>query len=130
LALDPLAPAYELLYGLVPSDTNEIAVLTYSILEMMNDLAWRIDVPPDHIAEGRTGSSFSDADSGQEPLFRVHYAKERPADSFVAVHNRGYWFYIDDRDTVSKRSFGILQLLLSLTDAGETGRGPVVSITN
>jgi len=29
---------------------------------------------------------------------------------------------------VSKRTFGVLQILLSLTDAGETARGPVVSI--
>ena len=29
---------------------------------------------------------------------------------------------------ITKRTFGVLEILLSLTDAGETARGPVVSI--
>ena len=48
----------------------------------------------------------------------------------VAIPYRGYWFYIDDRDVRSKRTFAIVQIVLSLTDSGETARGPVVSITN
>jgi hypothetical protein len=31
---------------------------------------------------------------------------------------------------VSKRTFAMLQIILSLTDAGEDARGPVVSLTN
>lgn len=38
------------------------------------------------------------------------------------------WYYIDDRDVITKRTFVLLQILFSLTDAGETARGPVVSI--
>jgi hypothetical protein len=30
----------------------------------------------------------------------------------------------------SKRTFAIVQILLSLTDSGASARGPVVSITN
>ena len=44
------------------------------------------------------------------------------------MQDRGYWFYIDDRDLISKRTFGVLQILLSLTDADDTARGPVISI--
>ena len=42
----------------VPVEENEIMVMTSSILEIINELAWRIDIPPDHIEEGRTGSTF------------------------------------------------------------------------
>jgi hypothetical protein len=46
------------------------------------------------------------------------------------VRNRGFWFYVDDRDVYAKRSFALLQIMLSLTDAGQSARGPVVSLTN
>ena len=62
------------------------------------------------------------------PLFKVHYSLEKPENAYAAMQTRGYWFYIDDRDMITKRTFGVLQILLSLTDSGESARGPVVSI--
>jgi len=61
-------------------------------------------------------------------LLQVHSSLEKPEMAFVAIQNRGYWFYIDDRDLISKRTFGVLQILLSLTDSGDSAKGPVVSI--
>jgi hypothetical protein len=58
----------------------------------------------------------------------VHSSLEEPELPYVAIRDRGYWFYIDDRDIVSKRTFGVLQILFSLTEEGETARGPVLSI--
>jgi hypothetical protein len=130
LGLDPDAKEYPLTYGLIPDDPNEIVVLTSSIIEIMNELAWRIDVPPDHVEEGRTGTTFTTEDETVGPMIRVYYAKERPKDAYVAIRDRGHWFYIDDRDVNSKATFAVLQILFSLTDAGEGARGPVVSITN
>ena len=49
---EPLYPPEEL-YGLIPDERNEIAVLTSSILELMNEMAWRMSVPPEHVDEGR-----------------------------------------------------------------------------
>jgi hypothetical protein len=127
LELDPDAREYPLTYGLIPNKPNEIAVLTVSMLELMNELAWRADVPPEHIDEGRTGPTFVE---GHEmvPLVRIHYARERPKDSYVSIRSRDYWFYIDDRDVASKRTFAIMQILLSLAESGEAARGPVVTI--
>ena len=48
--------------------------------------------------------------------------------AYVAIRDRGHWFYIDDRDLMSKRTFGVIQILLSLTDSGNAAKGPVVSI--
>jgi hypothetical protein len=127
LGLDPDASAYTLTYGLVPNDSAEIAVLTTSMLELINEMAWRADVPPEHVEEGRTGPTFFTGE-GLEPLIQVHYAKELPADSYAAVRNRDYWFYIDDRDVRSKRTFALMQILLSFTESGDAARGPVVTI--
>ncbi len=129
LGLREDANEFELSYGLVPDEPDEIAVVTASILDMMMDMSWQIDVPPQHVEEGRTASTFIDTGLGGR-LFVVHYSEEKPEDAFVTIVNRGYWFYIDDRDMVTKRTFGLLQIFLSLTDAGEEARGPVVSIGN
>lgn len=130
LDLDPGLDEFPLAYGLIPEDRNEINVITSSLLQMINDLAWRIDVPPEHLEEGRTGPSFVDESPHEETRMTVHHAKNRPEDAYVAIRNRDYWFYIDDADLPSKRTFAIMQLMLSLTDQGEGARGPVVSLSN
>ena len=127
LKLDPDALEYPLAYGLIPSEPNEIAVLTVSMLELMNELAWRADVPPEHIEQGRTGPTFVEGHE-MDPLVRIHYARKRPKDSYVSIRSRDFWFYIDDRDVASKRTFAIMQILLSLAESGEAARGPVVTI--
>jgi hypothetical protein len=114
-------------YGLVPDEPDEITVLTESILDLMIDLSWQIDVPQEHIDTGRTESTFIDTGLGGQ-LFTVHHSEVEPEDAYVAIRNRGYWFYIDDHDMTTKRTFGLLQILLSLTDVGDEARGPVVSI--
>lgn len=127
LGLNPDANEYRLKYGLVPENANTIAVLTASILDLMLDLAWQVDVPQQHIDDGRTASTFVDTGLGGS-LFTVRHAEDKPQDTYVAIRDRGYWYYIDDRDMVTKRTFGVLQILLSLTESGEGARGPVVSI--
>jgi hypothetical protein len=127
LELSPEANEFKLTYGLVPSHPDEITVMTRSIFDLMLALAWQVDVPQKHIDETRTASTFVDTGLGG-PLFVVHHSENEPEDAFVAIKNRGYWFYIDDRDMTTKRTFGVLQILFSLTDSGNDARGPVLSI--
>jgi hypothetical protein len=121
---------FTLRYGLLPGSPDEIVVLTNSILEVMNDLAWHVDVPESHIEEGRTGTTFRNESPETPSLIRVHHSLEPPDDAYVAVRNRGYWFYVDDKDVVSKRTFAVMQVIFSLTDTGDRARGPVVTIGN
>ena len=80
--------------------------------------------------EGRTGPSFTGHDAEAGPLIRIHTSTEEFEDGYVIVRNRDHWFYIDDRDVASKRTFAMLQIILSLADRGEEARGPVVTISN
>jgi hypothetical protein len=127
LGLQQGVKQFNLSYGLVADNPDTVAVLTVSILDMMIDLARQVDAPQEHIDEGRTYPTFVDTGLGG-PLFRVQSSLEEPEMPYVAIRDRGYWFYIDDRDLMSKRTFGVVQILLSLTDAGEQAKGPVVSI--
>jgi len=127
LGLRQGAKEFTLSYGLISNDPDALVVLTLSILDMMVDLAKLVDVPQQHIDEGRTYPTFVDTGIGG-PLLQVHSSLEEPEMAYVAIRDRGHWFYIDDRDLMSKRTFGVIQILLSLTDSGNAAKGPVVSI--
>jgi hypothetical protein len=128
LGLDPSETEFKISYGLVADEANEIALLTSSILEIMTDLAWRVDAPGEHVEAGRTLAGHRSSGLFDQPLFEVRNALDAPEEAYVAVRERGYWFYIEDDDLVSKRTFAILQVLLSLTESSGGTRGPVVTI--
>jgi hypothetical protein len=44
------------------------------------------------------------------------------------VPYRGHWFWIDDRDLLTKRNFALLMLLFALTDTGEKKAVPLLTI--
>jgi len=125
LFLEPERSEFRLSQGLIPEDRDEIAVLTRSIRDIMVNVAWRFDVPPEHVSDGRTETTFV---SPVDPLIEVHFAESHPDEAYVAVESRGYWFYIDDRDRASKRAFSFLHLLLSLTETPDPGLQPVLTI--
>jgi hypothetical protein len=64
-------------------------------------------------------------------LFEVHVARghKSPPCAHVAVHYRGYWFYIDDSDQESKTAFGLV-LQLSRLDfkRQQLGAGPLLTL--
>ncbi len=114
-------------YGLIQKDDTEIAMLTRSMLQIMVELASQITVPQEHITEGRTIPTTSRSDDDNY-LIRVNHSKENPENAFVSVKYRDYWFYIDDRDLISKRTFTFLMILFSVTETGGKEGLPLVTI--
>ncbi len=131
LGLRPGDEEFKIIYGAAPTQAGEIAVLTRSIMDIIIELASQIDVPAEQAAEGRTYATSPDIGEGTAqvpPLIRVRCSKEKPSDSFVAVNNRNYWFWIDDRDRQSKTIFTFLMILLSLVETGPAPQGPAVTV--
>jgi hypothetical protein len=131
LGLKPDREEFTVIYGAAPTQEGEIAILTRSIMDIIIELASQIDVPAEHASEGRTYATSSEIGEGEgqaSPLLRVYIGREKPSDSFVAVHNRGYWFWIDDRDRKSKTVFTFLMILLSLAETGPAPQGPTVTV--
>lgn len=116
-------------YGRIPSTSSSMAVMTGSIWDVMLNLAWQMEVPAEHVESGRTGPTFRSATHAQPPL-EIRHAAEPPVDAFVAVETQGYWFYIPQEDSRSKRVFAFLQLLLSLSESDIEAVGPVVTISS
>jgi hypothetical protein len=61
-------------------------------------------------------------------LIEIHSSKSNPGHAFVAVNYRDTWFWIDDRDLKSKRTFAFMMLLFTLADTGEKEPLPLVTI--
>ena len=114
-------------YGLIQKNDTEIAMLTRSMMQIMVELASQITVPQEHITEGRTISTASRSDDDNY-LIRINNSREKPENGFVAVRYRDYWFYIDDRDIRSKRTFAFLMILFSVTETGGKEGLPLVTI--
>ncbi len=130
LQLDPEAREFQLVYGQLPSDNRELAVLTRSVLHMIIALAAHAEVPDEDVAEGRAAPGWEAAGPGVESRgsFQIHCSKGKPEDAFVSVPYRDHWFWIDDRDIASKRQFALVLFLCTLADTAERGGEPVLTI--
>jgi hypothetical protein len=66
----------------------------------------------------------------ERQLFRIHSSKQRPDRATVRIRYRDWWFYIDDADAKSKRSFRFLRTFIGmrLADQSAAQRAPVITI--
>ena len=131
LGLDPDAKEFNVVYGAVPKDGKEIAILTRSMLQVIVDLSADIEVPAAHVEEKRVGPTHVEeaVKSGKIlPLVRIHSSSEKHKDAFVSIQYRDTYFWIDDRDLMSKKIFSFLMFLFTLMETGEKGTAPIVTV--
>jgi len=131
LGLNPEAREFSLAYGSIPKDDQEIAILTRSMIEITAELAARVEVPARDVAENRASPGLYDrVDPGDDSRgkVRIQSSSEEPDDAFITVKYRDHWFYIDDRDYLSKRMFSFLLFLFTLAETGGGQRAPVITI--
>ncbi len=121
-----------------PSDPycDKIILQTRSILQVFTMLADFIAVPQEHLSENRVQESDLPS-KGKEPLngpvdnkimFKIESSKECPQDTFVAMQQRGYWFYINDKDFDSKEVFSGIAGILSMSEPGTKEGTPVLTL--
>jgi hypothetical protein len=127
LKLDPNLNVFRIEYGVILEKENQILVQTHSMMEMLANLSWYIDVPEAHVLEGRTLSTFI---PDEADLMHVRVSKDKPEDAFLSIQFRDHWFYIDDRDVASKNTFAVIQILFSMANNGSGTVGPLISIGN
>jgi hypothetical protein len=150
LRIDPDAEELRLVFGSTPVNDKEIAVLTRSMLQQMTTLASQVEVPPEDVAQGRASPGFESSTNRIETiarpttdtgggatiptgtaaprLVRILSSKHEPSDAFVKIYYRDLWFWIDDRDLKSKRTFSFMMMLFTLADTGEKEPLPLITI--
>jgi hypothetical protein len=100
-------------------------------------LANGVDVPPEHIAAGLVRQPRSpdgcpfDSRAITAGLFAVQTARghKPPANAYVSIRYRDYWYFIDERDQATKATFELI-LQLSRLDFGlqETTAAPFLTL--
>ena len=131
LGLDQNTWEFKLSYGPIAEGDKDISILTRTMLEILGELASHIDVPPEHVTENRATPNWlkeTEEEKGIEPLLQIKSQKDKPSDALVAVKYRDFWFWIDDRDLTSKRTFSFLMFLFSLAEKGTPEMAPLLTI--
>ena len=116
---------------------TEVRLRPRSTAQVHLYLGHGVEVPPEHVAAGLVqpplGADGQPLDGGDitRALFAVHTCAGRkpPPEAYVAVHYRGHWYYIDDRDLASKATFALVLQLSSLDFARQRlGAGPALTL--
>lgn len=116
------------------NEQAEIGIMTRSLLSTMYYLSLGVQVPNRDIDAGTValthnedGSIFN-WDEVIGDLFQVQWSRHYPQNAFLAVSYRGNWFYIDDSDVNSKRTFTLLQQVYNLQAKQQEKDTPILSI--
>ena len=142
--LDPNLRTYDLtleeldpyLKGTPPTGLTSLDMETRSLLQVLFFLAHGVEVPAEHIEQRMApmtcdynGQPF-DWNQVLNDLFHVRSVRslKRPAHAHIAVRYKDYWFYIDERDRVSKSTFAILLEISRLELASPEKQKPILTI--
>ena len=124
-----VAADFEVAYGLFPREPNQMAVVTRSMMEIMVQLGFGIELPPEDVARGRVlPGKWQAGDAKAKPLVDIKSGPEAPDATYAAVRYKDNWYWIADDDIASKRTFTFLMILFSLAETGQGTAAPVVTV--
>lgn len=116
------------------NEQAEIGIMTRSLLSCMYYLSLGVLIPERDIEGGIVGHThYADGRHFDwyevvGDLLTVHSSMDYPQNAYLAVSYRGYWFYIDDSDVNSKRTFVLLQQIFNLQAKQSDNEPPLLSI--
>jgi hypothetical protein len=120
---------FNLVYSPVRGATNELAVGSRSMVQVMGAFASYADVPEQDLKDGRAPPSLSSTNSpGKSDPVKIKCSKDKPADAFATVHYHGHWFWIDDGDWRSKRALTAVMFLFTMAETGGGEKLPLITI--
>lgn len=104
---------FDIRFNEYPADSNELAMVTRSIFEIMTQLGQSIAAP--------------NVTKEQQPI-RVISGNSLPATPYVFTRYRNRFYWIEAGDTSSEKAFLLTQLLLELNNSSTVGTSPILSI--
>lgn len=131
LGLAPDATEFKLVSGSLAANDQELALKTRSMMHILGLMAAQVEVPPEDVARGRAAPGLIEADKGGTRSPRLAWIRSgtsKPTNAYVMVEYRDRWYWIDDDDLKSKRSFAFIMMLFTLTDTGDKPGLPVLTI--
>jgi hypothetical protein len=117
-----------------PLGNDTIYLNLRSVLQIMTFLSKGVEIPEDHIHSGMAPLTYDEAGELYDWTrvtagnFVVHVQKHRPRSAEVAVHYRGYWFYIACNDVKSRAALAILEIVFALQESDGKNVGPLLTL--
>lgn len=118
----------------IPRHSDVIYLNMRSIMQILVFLSKGVCVPQEHVESqvvpvtpGPDGLPY-DWTRVTTGLFFVASQKHRPRDAEVAVHYRGYWFFIPKNDVNSRAALAIVEILSSLQETDRNTVGPLLTL--
>ena len=112
--------------------SDELSIQTRSVMAMMEFMARGVEVPLEHLREGRVinyGLQDSEGQVAQGLIpFRMRSTKSRPQNVYAAVRFNDYWYYIDHNDITSKRALSLIIVLFRLQAPTPAGAAPILTL--
>ncbi|HET6474443.1 MAG TPA: hypothetical protein VFG38_21580 [Pseudomonadales bacterium] len=127
LGVDPALTEYRLGFGAVSKGKDEIVLLTRTVLDVLVELSFDVQVPAEHEADGRVGPPLP-RDIHVLSSLHVSSGEDRPSDAFASVRYEDRWFWIDARDFASKRTLSFIMILLALSETGPPAATPSLTL--
>ncbi len=119
----------EVIYGMAPRNNSEVAMITRTMLGLMMEMAFAVELPTAQAASAVTSPGTGQAGLAQAALrMRIRSGTAAPENAYVAVPYQGYWYWIDKTDVTSKGTFTFLMILFSLAETGQASVAPVVTV--
>jgi hypothetical protein len=131
LGLNPAVTDFRIVYGTVHEKDDIVAIQTRSGMQILREMSSYVQVPEEHQKEHRVFPPAMVPPDGQEappPLIQIMSGTSKPVDAFTAIHYNDLWFWIDNRDLLSKATLTFLLILMTLADTGEKAPSPLLTI--
>jgi hypothetical protein len=116
------------------TDAGRMGLMLRSIFSCMVYLSRGVQVPQEHVDCGTVRMAEHNNHEEEEwvdvfrGLIAVRWSRYAPKNSFIAVQYRNYWFYIDDSDIHSKKTFALLLQLYNLNANEANIGGPILTL--
>ncbi len=115
---------------------DQVQIVPCSTAQVYFYMANGVEVPTEHLKNGLAVAPVDEAGvvfdlrEVTRDLFEVHACKslKPPANAYVAVPYRGYWFSIDDSDHRSKAAFALMLQLSRLDLDRQRPGGPALTL--
>lgn len=111
------------------TQSGRMGVMLRSIFACMRYLSHSVEVPQEHIDRGmvRIMENHHRLELAHS-LLCVHWSRFAPKNAFISVQYHNYWYYIDDEDLNSKKTFSLLMQLYNLNANEAKNRGPILTL--
>ncbi|KAF0812097.1 hypothetical protein IGB42_03374 [Andreprevotia sp. IGB-42] len=111
--------------GLLAGQRGEVAIYTYSLMQVLISQSEQIDLPPAHVA----GKLVPMRAPGEVPeRMHIHSGETQPADAAVSVRYRSHWYWIAADDRRSKTIMMAMAVIYRLLESGNQGNAPLLTL--